>query len=150
MRMRVKNIPAIRAALLAFLLHGALPDAGSAACAIGGTSALSPPATTHLRSYRASFGTPSRLAVDAAGNVYVADPGRRQVVVRAANGHVLRRAGDLGRPLSIAVAVDRIYVGDEESGSVRVLRPAARQVLVADQLNPWPTTPSASTRVAAL
>ncbi len=91
----------------------------SAACAVGGTSSLPAPASIYLRSYRASLGTPSRVAVDDSGNTYVADPGLRQVLVRAPSGRILSRAENLGRPLGIAVGdTGTVYVGDVDTGSV--------------------------------
>lgn len=90
-----------------------------AACTIGGTSTLQLPAVTFLRSYRAPFDIPTRVAVDSSGNVYVTDPGRRQVIVRASNGRVLSRFDFPGRPVSIAVgAGGEVYVGDDDTGSV--------------------------------
>jgi DNA-binding beta-propeller fold protein YncE len=97
----------------------ALPVAARAACGGGGTSSLALPVVSYLRNYRAPFGVPSRLAVDAAGNVYVADPALGQVIVRAPNGRILTRFGGLERPISVAVANGgTIYVGDARAGSV--------------------------------
>ncbi len=104
-------------ALLCFVI--ALPAAALAVCGGGGTSRLPLPAVTHLRSYRAPFSVPTRMAVDASGNVYVTDPGLGQVIVRAPNGRIISRVGGLGHPVSVAVgSAGRIYVGDTASGSV--------------------------------
>lgn len=108
------TLPALRSVRITLVgLMVALPNAGRAA------SSLSPPEVTYLRSYRASFSVPTRMAVDASGNVYVTDPERGQVVVRAPNGRIVSRTGGLGRPVSIGVgSAGSIYVGDAASGSV--------------------------------
>lgn len=94
-------------------------DLASAVCTVGGTSTFQLPAVTFLRSYRAPFDVPTRVAVDSSGNVYVTDPGRRQIIVRAPNGRVLSRFDFPGRPVSIAIgAGGEVYVGDDETGSV--------------------------------
>jgi DNA-binding beta-propeller fold protein YncE len=108
----------------------ALPLAAWATCGGGGVSSLPLPAVTSLRSYRASFGVPTRMTVDAAGDVYVTDPGLEQIVVRAPNGRVISRVGGLGHPLSIAVGkAGIIYVGDPYSGSVTAFTPEWRPIL---------------------
>ena len=89
-------------------------------CASGGTSALPAPTVEWLRGYRASFQTPTRLAVDTLGRIYVADGNSGKVAVRAADGRMLAVGEGLGQPVSIAVtaAGDRIYVGDGVDGRV--------------------------------
>ncbi|MBI5505242.1 MAG: hypothetical protein HY899_10605 [Deltaproteobacteria bacterium] len=90
-----------------------------AACTGGGTSSLTPPAVSFLRSYRAAFGAPTRMAVDASGKIYVTDPAAGQVVVREPGGRIVARAAVATRPVSVAVgAAGRVYVGDAASGSV--------------------------------
>ncbi|MBI3782242.1 MAG: SMP-30/gluconolactonase/LRE family protein [Deltaproteobacteria bacterium] len=97
----------------------AVPHPTRAVCVSAATSGVPAPAVTHLRSYRAALSAPSRLATSAAGTIYVADPGRRQVVVRAASGRVLARIDGIGKPVSVAVGnTGTVYVGDSESGSV--------------------------------
>jgi len=97
---------------------------GSAICVGGGTSSVAPPAVTYLRSYRAPFGVPTRMAVDTSGNVYVSDPALGQVIVRAPSGRVVARLGGLARPIGVAVGdAGRTYVGDGESGSVTAFGP---------------------------
>jgi len=106
-------------ALLAQVIVLAAPVAARAVCGGGGTSTLAPPAVTFLRSYRAGFGAPTRVAVDAAGNAYVTDAARGQVVVRAANGRIVSKATGLGHPISVAVgSAGRVYIGDGAAGSV--------------------------------
>ncbi len=79
------------------------------------------PEATFLRSYRISFNSPTRLAVDASADVYIADPATGRVVVRAADGSVTRIQKDLGFPNSVAVdGRGRVYLGDADKGSVTV------------------------------
>ena len=119
--------------MLAWLVV-ALPAAAWATCGGGGTSTLPLPTITYLRSYRAPFGVPTRMAVDASGNVYVTDPGQGQVIVRAPNGRVISRVGGLGRPLSVAVGnAGNIYVGDAASGSVTAYNSGWQKVLQLGQ-----------------
>jgi DNA-binding beta-propeller fold protein YncE len=103
--------------------RGVLPLMACLALATSSTgwSATSPrvPTVTYLRSYRAPFLVPTRIAVDTRGNVYVTDTGQRRVIARAPSGRVVSRTGGLGRPLSIAAANDgTLYVGDGDSGAV--------------------------------
>lgn len=102
----------------AALLGAAAP--ATAQCAGGGTPTLPSPAVDHLRAYRASFRSPTHLAVDDLGRVYVADPARGAVVVRAADGRVVATGEGLGRPVSVAADAggDRIWVGDGADGRV--------------------------------
>lgn len=124
--MRPSALPVLRTklALWAALALLAAPLSAQAVCGGGSTSSLPPPAVTFLRSYRAGLNAPTRLAADAAGNVYVTDPVRGAVVVRAADGHIVSRRTGLGQPIGIAVGADgRIYVGDASSGAVAVFAP---------------------------
>lgn len=90
-----------------------------AACGGGAVSSLAPPAVSFLRSYRAAFGAPTRMAVDASGKIYVTDSAAGEVVVREASGRILSRATVATRPVSVAVgAAGRVYVGDAAFGSV--------------------------------
>jgi len=92
-----------------------------ATCARGSASLLELPNLTFLRSYRASFAGPARLAVDLSGNIFVTNPLKGEVVTRAPDGRVLSRVGGLGYPVSIAVDDGgRIYVGDGEAGRISV------------------------------
>jgi DNA-binding beta-propeller fold protein YncE len=87
-----------------------------------------------LRSYRAPFGVPTRMAVDASGNVYVTDPGQGQVIVRAPNGRIVSRASGLGHPVSVAAGkTGKIYIGDAESGSVTAFNSGWQTVLQLGQ-----------------
>jgi len=103
----------------------AAPPAGAAdldVCTDGGTS----PALTEvefLRSYHAGLHAPSRLALDASGNLYVADPARNQVVVRAPDGRVLDRRLFPAQPDAIAVDDGNsrpiaFYIGESAAGRV--------------------------------
>lgn len=92
-----------------------------ASCVTGSTSTVLAPAVSYLRAYRASFHAPTRLAVDGSGNVYVTDPIKGEILVRASDGRIVGRKKNLGHPISVAIdAAGRIYVGDGERGSVRV------------------------------
>ena len=72
---------------------------------------------------------PTRLAVDAGGNIHVADPGLGQVITRAPDGRVISRVGGVGRPISVAVGGGLIYVGDAESGAVTAFDSAWQPIL---------------------
>ena len=94
---------------------------GTPVCRVAASSSLTMPVTTFLHSYRVAFRTPTRLAVDADDNVYIADPAAGELLVRARDGAVLAVRRDLGNPVSIAVdAAGRTYVGDGAAGRVRV------------------------------
>jgi len=111
----------LRIALGIGLALGCLPAPSpvQAACSGGGTSSTAAPDVAFLRSYRASFGAPTRMAVDATGNIYVADSAKGEVVVRDASGAVVARATVAARPVSVAVgAGGRVYVGDAATGAV--------------------------------
>jgi len=96
--------------------------ASQAACRGGGTSTLPVPTVEYLHSYRAAFGSPTRLAVDSSGSIYVADPARGTVSVRAPDGHLLARVSGLENPVSIGVShFGRFFVGDGASGSVAIM-----------------------------
>lgn len=97
----------------------ALPLPGAAVCGGGGVSALPVPVAVPLHQYHAGLQAPTRLAVDAAGNVYITDPEKAQVLVRAPSGRILSRGESLGNPVSIAVtAGGQLLVGDGVTGSV--------------------------------
>lgn len=108
---------------LGFVLAGfftlAFPMPGVAVCGGGGVATLPAPAVVPLRGYRAGLQAPARIAADASDNVYITDPERSQVLVRATNGRVIARARDLGNPLSVAVDGNgAVLVGDGVAGSV--------------------------------
>ncbi len=70
---------------------------------------------------------PADIAVDAAGNVYIADTGNHRIQVLTADGVFLRTFGRLGRgdgefynPQGIAVRGDRVYVADRGNSRVQV------------------------------
>lgn len=106
--------------LVLFLLS-AMP-ARAAEC-IPPPGIITPPAPQpeFLRAYPYDFSSPVRLAIDAAGSVYVTDPQKGEVVVRAVDGRVLEHRRGLGRPGAIAVdAAGSIYLADLDSGLVSV------------------------------
>lgn len=107
-----------RLAAAAALAFAAAAPAG-AACVGGGISPEPPPAVDFLRSYRASFGSPARVAAGPGGRLYVTDPTRGRVLVRAEDGRVLAEATGLGRPVSVAADGEgRAFVGDGVAGRV--------------------------------
>jgi len=136
-RLPVARSPATPRRLLGLSLCAAmllLAGEGVAACLGGGTGTLPAPAATFLRSYRAALGTPTRLAADAAGNVWISDPRRGSVLGRAPDGRVLARLEGLGSPVSIAVdGAGRVLVGDESAGSVTLLSAAGVPLLTLGQ-----------------
>jgi len=73
---------------------------------------------------------PERLATDGSGTRYVTDARARAVVVFSRAGTRLRALPVGGLPSGVAAspAGDRIFVGDAESGAIRVLDGAGRQV----------------------
>jgi DNA-binding beta-propeller fold protein YncE len=90
-------------------------------CPSGGISPEAAPEVTHLRAYRAGFRSPSRVALDAQDNLYIADPRKGTVLVRSPDGRVLEQVTGLGNPLSIAVdGQGRVLLGDGERGAVTV------------------------------
>ncbi|MDH3693541.1 MAG: NHL repeat-containing protein, partial [Gammaproteobacteria bacterium] len=83
--------------------------------------ATAPTSVNFLRSYRAFFNSPTRLAVDTDNNVYVTDPVNGRVVVRRPDGRILFELTGLAYPVSIAVDhIGRIYIGEGKSGRVDV------------------------------
>ena len=90
----------------------------SAQCSGGALSAEPAPQVDALRSYRAGFRSPTRLAVDAADRVYITDPQGGRVIVREPSGRVASVIRDLGRPVSIAAGAGGALVGDGDTGSV--------------------------------
>jgi len=99
----------------------------------------------------AQFGQPSGVAVDAIGNVYVADTFNHTIRGITAAGQVSTIAGSPGdpgnvdgigdfarfnQPTGIAVGTDgSLYVADTENGSVRRITPAGIVSTIAGNLN---------------
>jgi len=97
-------------------------SASRAVCLGGGTSPLPAPSAEFLRSYRASFANPTRLAVDSAGNVYIADAAMGTATVRSPDGRIVSLVSGLENPVSIgASGGETFYVGDGTNGSVAAL-----------------------------
>ncbi len=91
------------------------------ACTWGGASTTAAPAATSLRSQHEFVRSPVRIAVDAQGNVYTADPGKAAVVVTDSQGRLISVNEGLLTPVSVAVASSgNVYVGERETGAVSV------------------------------
>ncbi len=108
-------------ALSTLVWLGAAPSPSIAAHCDGASPTGAVPAT-FLRSYRAFFKSPTRLAIDNEDKVYVADPLNGRVVVRAPDGRIVMEMERLGYPVSVAVdSLGNIYVGDGKRGRVDIL-----------------------------
>jgi sugar lactone lactonase YvrE len=73
----------------------------------------------------AQFNTPTGLAADGAGNIYIADLGSSSIRKLTINNAVVTLAGssDLYHPSAVAVAGDgRIFVADTGNNSIKVFR----------------------------
>ncbi|MBI5386649.1 MAG: 6-bladed beta-propeller [Verrucomicrobia bacterium] len=80
-----------------------------------------PPSATPLGAFHAGLRTPTRLATDTAGRLYVTDPQAGRVLVLDAFGRQIAAHASLARPLAIAIdAQGRIFVSDERTRSVSV------------------------------
>ena len=98
---------------------GALLTAMALPASTAATAQAPPPVVDFQHTWHGGLKSPSRLAVGEGGTVYVSDPGRGEVVIRAADGRLLERRRGLGSPLGIAVdTAGRVLVGDAGRGSV--------------------------------
>ena len=115
-------------------LYKPFPSFAATDCVGGELSAQPPPSIDFLRSYRASFAAPTRIAVDSTDRIYISDPSRKEVMIRAADGRIVSRLLQEGSPLSVAVDPSgRIYVGDGDSGSVNVFDPGGHYLFSLGQ-----------------
>jgi sugar lactone lactonase YvrE len=75
--------------------------------------------------------TPINAAVDAKGNIYVADTGREQVVMYAPDFSYLGALGrkDEMKPSGVAVQGENLYVADLKNHAVRVYRLSDQQLV---------------------
>lgn len=118
-------MPFLRAAASLVVAASYCAVAGAQSACVDAEAAVAPvatlPQTTWLRAYRAEFQSPTRLAADRAGRIYVADPVAGRVLVRNRDGSVHRVRGGLGEPAAIAVDdAGWIYLGDGVTGAVAV------------------------------
>jgi sugar lactone lactonase YvrE len=87
-------------------------------------TAATPPEVMALGSITQSLATPSRVATDAAGNLYVTDPQAGQVVVFDGFGRMVSAKPGFAGPLAIALdAQGNIYLAESERGRVTVFGP---------------------------
>jgi uncharacterized protein (TIGR03663 family) len=88
---------------------------------------------------------PRAIAVDAQGNVYIADTGNKRVVVTDTNGNYQYQWGYAGaapgafnEPIGIAVDLQgRVYVGDTWNGRVQVFAPGADGAIAPTPIVAW-------------
>jgi hypothetical protein len=117
--MRCRLYPRCLTVVLAVALTAAIVPAWAQTCTWGGTATTTPPVVSPLWADLALFRSPSRVAVDEVGNVYVTDPVAGRVFVRDAWGRLLSVKQGLHEPLAIAVDVfGTIYVGEAGTGTV--------------------------------
>jgi DNA-binding beta-propeller fold protein YncE len=87
-------------------------------------SYFSPPGEGHLR-------LPINITIDTDGTRYVADTGRRQVVVYSSDGSFASAIGkkDEMKPSDVAVSMDRLYIADMQNHCVQVYSKADQKLL---------------------
>ena len=91
------------------------------AAAAVGRAAAPAPVVVPLGSAGQALQAPARVAVDAAGSLYVTDPGQGRVTVYDAFGRLRATRDGFAGPLGIAVdGQGRIYLAEQLAGSVSV------------------------------
>ena len=86
--------------------------------------AATPPSATALGSFSQSLAAPSRVATDAAGNLYVTEPQTGRVVVMDGFGRTVAVKPGFAGPLAIALdAQGNIYLSEADRGRVSVFDP---------------------------
>lgn len=87
--------------------------------------------TTFMAHGQGTLKVPLNLAIDAAGNFYVADSGRDQVVIFDKDENYVAAIGKLDemKPRDVAVSNDRIYVADIQNHNVHVYDKATQKPL---------------------
>ena len=75
--------------------------------------------------------TPINIRIDKDGTKYVADSGRKQVIVFDKNDMYVRAYGIEGkwRPVDAAAFEDRVYVADSDNGEIKVFDKASGKVI---------------------
>lgn len=116
------------ATAVAAISIAALPlPARPVVCSAPPPGAVAAPAATPLRSQRDLLRGPARVAVDAAGRAWVADPVAGRVVVRDRLGRLVAVHVDLERPAAIALAADgTAFVAEAGRGRVSIRGPGWR------------------------
>lgn len=94
--------------------------------------AMAAPSASVMAPYQGFFRSPTRVALDAQGNLYVSDSRAGQVIKLSTNGTVLATKSGLVKPLAIAVGNQgRVYVGEEGTGRVLVFDTALTNALAS-------------------
>lgn len=82
------------------------------------------PNFTRLNAIRSGLSSPTAVAVDNDGRLYVAQPVLNNVEVLSQAGKRIHTIEELAEPVSLAVAADgRIFIGNRERGNVEVYNP---------------------------
>ena len=103
------------------MLALAFPLRAAECTAVPGVLTPLAPQQAFLRAYRHELSSPTRLAIDATGSVFIADPQKGEVLVRAHDGRILQHRRGLGRPGAVAVdSANNVYLADLDSGLVSV------------------------------
>ena len=86
-------------------------------------TALSPDIET-ITTLGSGFSDPQGVAMDAAGNIYVADAGNNAVKKIANDGTITTLGSGFNYPMGVAVdAAGNVYVGDENNNAVKKIAP---------------------------
>lgn len=99
-------------------------------CAASLTLGVTAPTATPQTPYQGLFRSPTRVALDTVGNLYVTDSRAGQVIKLNTNGVVLVTKSGLNKPLGVAAGNQGlVYVGEEGTGRVLVFNSALTNAL---------------------